>query len=163
MLRLTLRFFFEGVGGICIFMVMGLGIGIYIHSALLAYSTDWVLLILTLIFPVLAQVFWIVFVWKSTGTLFHSLTIECLTWLVLLTIALASITLARRLASPGNFTRASRAASGVAATVLLFAALLAYAFLLGEECKEPKNTTGYLKDCRPGYAILIAKFWSALF
>jgi hypothetical protein len=76
-----MRGLFAVIGGLCFVALWLLGLGIYIFCLYLAYLTSFVAILLTLIFPVLGQLYWIWAVWMATGVFFNPLTIACLTWL----------------------------------------------------------------------------------
>jgi hypothetical protein len=66
---------------ICFVILWLLGIGIYLYCLYLAYLTSFVSLLLTLIFPFFAQIYWIITLSHFTGNFFNNLTILCLAWI----------------------------------------------------------------------------------
>jgi hypothetical protein len=83
------------LGWIAVLCIMGiwlLGIGIYLFTLYLAYWASFLSLLLTLIFPFFAQLYWIWALWSATGVFFNLLTLLCLGWIVLavLTVGIVS-------------------------------------------------------------------------
>ncbi|MGA7482508.1 MAG: hypothetical protein WBW26_11575, partial [Bradyrhizobium sp.] len=50
----------------------------------IAYLTGFVPMLLTLIFPFLAQIYWIFHLWSITGVFFHTLTVLCIVWVLVM-------------------------------------------------------------------------------
>jgi hypothetical protein len=71
-----------------------LGIGIYLFTLYLAYLTSFPSLLLTLFFPVLAQLYWIWALWTATGVFFNLLTQLCLGWIVLAALSVGLVSAA---------------------------------------------------------------------
>ncbi|MGC2026104.1 hypothetical protein, partial [Bradyrhizobium sp.] len=61
-----------------------LGLGIYLLTLYIAYLTGFVPMLLTLIFPFLAQIYWIFHLWSITGVFFHTLTVLCIVWVLVM-------------------------------------------------------------------------------
>ena len=61
-----------------------LGAGIYLFTLYIAYLTGFVPMLLTLAFPVLGQIYWIIAIWTSTGVFLNLLTVLCIAWLVII-------------------------------------------------------------------------------
>ena len=75
-----MRKLFGVLGGITIFSLWALGIGIYVFCLYLAYLTSFLAVLLTFFFPVVGQLFWIWAIWATTGIFLNPLTIACLLW-----------------------------------------------------------------------------------
>lgn len=72
------------VGCIAMALAIGLwllGAGIYLLTLYFAYLTSFLTLLFTLIFPIIAQLVWIYWIWSATGVFFNLLTILCLAWI----------------------------------------------------------------------------------
>jgi hypothetical protein len=63
-------------------------VGIHIFTVYLAYTHSILQMLLTLVVPVGAQLYWIFQTWYATGTFLNLLSGLCLIWLVVLALAL---------------------------------------------------------------------------
>ena len=63
-------------------------VGIHIFTVYLAYTHSVLQMLLTLIVPVVAQVYWVFQIWHTTGTFLNLLTGLCLVWLAVFASAL---------------------------------------------------------------------------
>jgi hypothetical protein len=79
-----MRALFAALAMIAGFGVWILSLGIYLLTLYIAYLSGFVQMLLTLIFPVAAQIYWIFNIWYLTGTFLNTLTVLCLVWVVLL-------------------------------------------------------------------------------
>jgi hypothetical protein len=61
-----------------------LGLSIYLLTLYVAYLTGFVPMLLTLIFPFLAQIYWIYHLWSITGVFFNTLTVLCIVWVLVM-------------------------------------------------------------------------------
>jgi hypothetical protein len=72
---------------LCSISLWLLGLGIYLFTLYLAYLTSFPSLVMTLVFPFFAQLYWIWALWSATGVFFNLLTQLCLGWIVLAALA----------------------------------------------------------------------------
>jgi hypothetical protein len=63
-------------------------VGIHIYTVHLAYTHSILQMLLTLIVPIGAQLYWLFQIWHATGTFLNPLTVLCLIWLVVFASAL---------------------------------------------------------------------------
>jgi hypothetical protein len=63
-------------------------VGIHIYTVHLAYTHSILQMLLTLIVPFGAQLYWLVHIWHVTGAFWNLLTGLCLIWLVVFSSAL---------------------------------------------------------------------------
>jgi hypothetical protein len=63
-------------------------VGIHIFTVYLAYLSGLPQMLLTLIFPIGAQIYWVLHIWRLTGTFLNVLTGLCLIWVLVLVSAL---------------------------------------------------------------------------
>jgi uncharacterized membrane protein len=67
---------------ICNFVASVLGVVIYLWTLYLAYFTSVPALLGALVFPVIAQFYWIWTLWGETGTLTNGFTLACFAFVV---------------------------------------------------------------------------------
>jgi predicted exporter len=84
-----MRGFLGGLGAVLIFAAWLLGAGIYLLTLYIAYLTGFFQMLLTLVFPMVAQIYWIFRIWYETGTFLNTLTLLCIAWVVIIGSAFA--------------------------------------------------------------------------
>jgi hypothetical protein len=63
------------------FCLLWLGIGLHLLTVFTAYRLGgWLEAGLSFLFPIAAQVYWILDIWERTGTFFNYLTLLCLSY-----------------------------------------------------------------------------------
>ena len=79
----------------CLIAIMLLGWMIYAYSIYIAAElAGWIGALLTLVLPVVAQIYWITVSYLMTGVLLNSLLIACLAWVVLFFLGITFAVLA---------------------------------------------------------------------
>jgi hypothetical protein len=78
-MRRNLRFqaFVSGLVTGILFLIL------HLFTLYIAYPSGFISMILTLICPIGAQIYWIVQIWLSTGTFLNILTLLCAAWVLL--------------------------------------------------------------------------------
>jgi hypothetical protein len=89
-----MKTFLSGLAAFGAIVLWLLGFGIYIFTLYLAYSTSFISLLGTLIFPFFSQLFWVWAIWSATGVFFNLLTLLCLAWIALAGVVFGSIAMA---------------------------------------------------------------------
>ena len=85
------------VAGISYFLLIALGAVIYVWTIVIAYRSAGILgALLSLIFPVLAQVFWGVKLWMDSGTVMNAYCLALLGYVFLTALVRAGIVLLHR-------------------------------------------------------------------
>jgi hypothetical protein len=71
------------------FVLLWIGAAIHILTIYMAYMVSgWLAAGLSALFPIAAQVYWIVDLWRTTGTFWHVLNLLCAAYAVMWVIAL---------------------------------------------------------------------------
>ena len=71
------------------FVLLWTGAAIHIITVYLAFIlSGWLAAGLSALFPIAAQVYWIVDLWRTTGTFWHGLSFVCAAYCVLWAVAL---------------------------------------------------------------------------
>ena len=84
-----MKFVLAGLALICMPAIWLLGLGIYLFTIYIGFLNGLPSFILSIIFPGISTIYWILVAWHRTGVFFHPLTIACTVWLGL--AALTSI------------------------------------------------------------------------
>jgi hypothetical protein len=79
---------FSYMAVVCAVSAWGLALVIYLLTLYIAYLSGFVYMLLTFVFPVVGQIYWILVLWAATGSFLNTLTIMCLVWVALVLSAL---------------------------------------------------------------------------
>ena len=85
----------QTIAVLCLIATIALGWMIYAYSIYIAAaSTGWIGALLTIVLPVIAQIYWIAVAYLVTGVVLNILLIACLSWVALFLVGIAFASLA---------------------------------------------------------------------